>query len=209
MTILTKISDELLNGDSEKLVSQIEEALDEGLSANEILNDGLIKGMSVVGALFKNGEVFIPEVLIAARAMAKGIERLEPLILKSGIPPKGKVMIGTVQDDLHDIGKNLVAIMFKGAGFEVIDLGVNVSAEKFVSEARKHQPDVIGLSALLTTTMMNMEKIVQSLKESGIPSIIIVGGAPVSEEYATSIHADFFAKNAVEGVEKVLTAMAS
>lgn len=209
MTILTKISDELLNGNSEKLVSQIEEALDEGLSANEILNDGLIKGMSVVGALFKNGEVFIPEVLIAARAMAKGIERLEPLILKSGIPPKGKVMIGTVQDDLHDIGKNLVAIMFKGAGFEVIDLGVNVSAEKFVSEARKHQPDVIGLSALLTTTMMNMEKIVQSLKESGIPSIIIVGGAPVSEEYATSIHADFFAKNAVEGVEKVLTAMAS
>lgn len=209
MTILTKISDELLNGDSEKLVSQIEEALDEGLSANEILNDGLIKGMSVVGALFKNGEVFIPEVLIAARAMAKGIERLEPLILKSGIPPKGKVMIGTVQDDLHDIGKNLVAIMFKGAGFEVIDLGVNVSAEKFVLEARKHQPDVIGLSALLTTTMMNMEKIVQSLKENGIRSIIIVGGAPVSEEYATSIHADFFAKNAVEGVEKVLTAMAS
>ncbi|MDD5765259.1 MAG: B12-binding domain-containing protein, partial [Candidatus Marinimicrobia bacterium] len=132
MTILTKISDELLNGDAEKLVSQIEEALDEGLTSNEILNDGLIKGMSVVGALFKNGDVFIPEVLISARAMAKGIERLEPLILKSGIPPKGKVMIGTVQDDLHDIGKNLVAIMFKGAGFEVIDLGVNVSAEKFV-----------------------------------------------------------------------------
>jgi 5-methyltetrahydrofolate--homocysteine methyltransferase len=209
MTILTKISDELLNGDAEKLVSQIEEALDEGLTSNEILNDGLIKGMSVVGALFKNGDVFIPEVLISARAMAKGIERLEPLILKSGIPPKGKVMIGTVQDDLHDIGKNLVAIMFKGAGFEVIDLGVNVSAEKFVQEARKHQPDVIGLSALLTTTMMNMEKIVRSLKENNIPSIIIVGGAPVSEEYANSIHADFFAKNAVEGVEKVITAMAS
>jgi len=209
MTILTKISDELLNGDAEKIVSQIEEALDEGLSVNEILNEGLIKGMSVIGTLFKNGEVFIPEVLIAARAMSKGIERLEPLMLKSGIPPKGKVMIGTVQDDLHDIGKNLVAIMFKGAGFEVIDLGVNVSAEKFVQEAQKYQPDVIGLSALLTTTMMNMEKIVRSLKENNIPSIIIVGGAPVSEEYANSIHADFFAKNAVEGVEKVITAMAS
>ncbi|PIS29107.1 MAG: cobalamin-binding protein [Candidatus Marinimicrobia bacterium CG08_land_8_20_14_0_20_45_22] len=209
MTILEKISDELVNGNSEELLSHVEEALDEGLSANEILDNGLIKGMSIVGALFRDGEIFIPEVLISARAMTKGIERLEPLMLKSGIPPKGKLMIGTVQDDLHDIGKNLVAIMFKGAGFEIIDLGVNVSAEKFVQEARKHQPDVIGLSALLTTTMMNMEKIVQLLKENGIPSIIIVGGAPVSEEYANLIHADLFAKNAVEGVEKVLNAMAS
>lgn len=209
MAILEKISENLQEGNAVEVVSLIQEALEKGFSVDDILNNGLIKGMSIIGVKFKNGEVFIPEVLIAARAMSKGIEILEPLFLKSGISSKGKFMIGTVQDDLHDIGKNLVAIMFKGAGFEVIDLGVNVSADKFVVEAKKHHPDVIGLSALLTTTMVNMEDIIRKLRENGIQSIIIVGGAPISEEFAKSIHADYFAKNAVEGVDKILMAMAS
>lgn len=204
MSVLEKISENLQIGKANSVLELIEKAIEEGLPTEDILNNGLVKGMSVVGRKFKDGEIFIPEVLIAARAMTKGIERLEPLLIKSGVEPKGKLLIGTVQDDLHDIGKNLVSIMFRGAGFQVIDLGVNITVDRFVEEAEKHTPDVIGLSALLTTTMVNMEGIVKALRENGNKSIIIIGGAPVTEEYAKLISADLYAHNAVEGVDKVL-----
>lgn len=204
MNILEQIATHLENGDAERVVELVEQAIAEQYAAGQILNEGLIAGMTVVGQKFRAGEIFIPEVLIAARAMSKGIERLEPLLLNSGVKAKGKLLIGTVQDDLHDIGKNLVAIMFKGAGFEVVDLGVNVTPERFVAEAKQVQPDVIGLSALLTTTMLNMEKTIQALRANGCQALIIVGGAPVSEEFARSINADLYARNAVEGVDKVL-----
>jgi len=207
MELLSEIAVNLEAGDAEEVLNLVEQSLSAGISAEKILNEGLIHGMTIVGQKFKEGEIFIPEVLIAARAMTRSITHLEPLLAQSGVKAKGKLLIGTVKDDLHDIGKNLVAIMFKGAGFEVIDLGVNVSAERFVEEARKHQPDVIGLSALLTTTMVNMDNIVRQLRTSGCPALIIVGGAPVSEEYAASIQADFYAHNAVEGVDKVLGAI--
>jgi len=209
MLILEKISENLQSANANIVLELIEKSIEEGLPTEDILNDGLIKGMSVVGKKFKDGEIFIPEVLIAARAMTKGIERLEPLLTESGVEPKGKLLIGTVQDDLHDIGKNLVSIMFRGAGFQVVDLGVNITVDRFVEEAKKHLPDVIGLSALLTTTMVNMERIVKALRDNGNKSIIIVGGAPVTEEYAKSINADLYARNAVEGVNKTLRLMAS
>lgn len=204
MSVLEKISGNLQIGKANSVLELIEKAIEEGLPTEDILNNGLIKGMSVVGRKFKDGEIFIPEVLIAARAMTKGIERLEPLLIKSGVEPKGKLLIGTVQDDLHDIGKNLVSIMFRGAGFQVVDLGVNITVDRFVEEAEKHTPDVIGLSALLTTTMVNMEGIVKALRENGNKSIIIIGGAPVTEEYAKLISADLYAHTSVEGVDKVL-----
>lgn len=209
MSVLVEISESLQVGKAEEVVELIEKALGEGESCSDILNNGLMKGMSVVGGKFKNGKIFIPEVLIAARAMTKGIERLGPLLLDSDIKPVGKMLIGTVHGDLHDIGKNLVSIMFRGAGFEVIDLGVNVSTDDFVEKAKMHNPDVIGLSALLTTTMVNMESVIQTLRENGIKSIIIIGGAPVTENFADSINADLFARNAVEGVDKVLNLMSS
>ncbi len=204
MSVLEKISENLQIGNANGVLELIEKSIEEGLPTEDILNNGLIKGMSVVGRKFKDGEIFIPEVLIAARAMTKGIERLEPLLIKSGVEPRGKLLIGTVQDDLHDIGKNLVSIMFRGAGFQVVDLGVNITMDRFVEEAKKHTPDVIGLSALLTTTMVNMEGIVKALRENGNKSIIIIGGAPVTKEYAKLISADLYARNAVEGVDKVL-----
>jgi len=207
MDLLQNIASSLETGNVGELSHLVEQAINDGLSAKRILNEGLIRGMAVIGQKFKNGEVFIPEVLIAAHAMTRAITRLEPLLAQSGVKAKGKLLIGTVKDDLHDIGKNLVAIMFRGAGFEVIDLGVNVSAERFVEEARKLQPDVIGLSALVTTTMANMEKIIQQLRDNGCKALIIVGGAPVSEEFAADIKADLYANNAVEGVDKVLGAM--
>ena len=209
MSVLEKISENLQIGKANSVLELIEKAIEEGLKTEDILNNGLIKGMSVVGRKFKDGEIFIPEVLIAARAMTKGIERLEPLLIKSGVEPKGKLLIGTVQDDLHDIGKNLVSVMFRGAGFQVVDLGVNITVDRFVEEAKKHTPDVIGLSALLTTTMVNMEGIVKALRENGNKSIIIIGGAPVTEEYAKLISADLYARTAVEGVDKALVLMAS
>ena len=209
MSVIEKISENLQIGNANGVLELIEKSIEEGLPTEDILNNGLIKGMSVVGRKFKDGEIFIPEVLIAARAMTKGIERLEPLLIESGIEPKGKLLIGTVQDDLHDIGKNLVSVMFRGAGFQVVDLGVNITVDRFVEEAKKHTPDVIGLSALLTTTMVNMEEIVKALRENGNKSIIIIGGAPVTEEYAKLINADLYARTAVEGVDKALDLMAS
>jgi 5-methyltetrahydrofolate--homocysteine methyltransferase len=205
MEILDQISERLQAGDDEAVDTMTREAIDREIGAREILDNGLIAGMNVVGDKFKAHEIFLPDVLIAARAMYAGMHRLKPLLVKEGIPSIGKVVIGTVQGDLHDIGKNLVGIMLKGAGFEVIDLGNDVPPERFLEEARQHGAPVIGMSALLTTTMPAMAKVVTLVKEAGLSEEIriIVGGAPVSESFATEIGADAYGFDAANAVDRV------
>jgi len=203
MKTLNDISEQLQTGNSDEVIRLIGKALAEKITPAIILNNGLIQGMDIIGKKFKAGEIFIPNVLIAARAMNGGIEILEPHLAAAGVEPKGKLLIGTVHGDLHNIGKTLVNIMFKGAGFKIIDLGVNVPAEKFLEAAKQEKPDVIGLSALLTTTMLNMNTTVSLLRENGINIPIIIGGAPTSAQYADSIKADFWAQTASDGVEMV------
>jgi 5-methyltetrahydrofolate--homocysteine methyltransferase len=205
MEILDQISERLQAGDDEAVDTMTREAIDREIGAREILDNGLIAGMNVVGDKFMAHEIFLPDVLIAARAMYAGMHRLKPLLVKEGIPSIGKVVIGTVQGDLHDIGKNLVGIMLKGAGFEVIDLGNDVPPERFLEEARQHGAPVIGMSALLTTTMPAMAKVVTLVKEAGLSEEIriIVGGAPVSESFATEIGADAYGFDAANAVDRV------
>ena len=181
------------------------EAVAAGIAADTILEHGLIAGMNVVGVRFKNCEMFLPEVLTAARAMKAGVEQLEPLLVAAGVRPAGKVVIGTVRGDIHDIGKNLVAIMLRGAGFEIIDLGTGVPAQKFIDAVKAHQPDIVGMSALLTTTMMQMKSNIAALEEAGVRDQvrIIVGGAPLNKAFAEEIGADAYGRNATEAVEKV------
>ncbi|MHC4702733.1 MAG: cobalamin-dependent protein [Planctomycetota bacterium] len=166
-----------------------------------VLDDGLIAGMDVIGARFKKNEVYIPEVLIAARAMKMAMEILEPELAKAGVEPVGKFLIGTVQGDLHDIGKNLVAMMLKGAGFEVVDLGVDVDPEKFVEQVKAADANVVGMSALLTTTMPGMEKTLKALRDANVSAKIMVGGAPVTQDYADRIGADGYAADAASAVD--------
>jgi len=184
-----------------KVESLINAALKEGTPAESVINDGLIAGMDVVGARFKKNEIYIPEVLLAARAMKMGTDFLEPEIIKAGIKPIGKCLVGTVQGDLHDIGKNLVAMMLKGAGFEVVDLGVDVRPEKFVEQAKSTGVQLVGMSALLTTTMPGMEKAVKALKDAGISAKIMIGGAPVTQGYADKIGAHGYAADAASAVD--------
>ncbi|MFH1614233.1 MAG: corrinoid protein [Planctomycetota bacterium] len=201
MADLKALSEAIIKGDQNTAVKITKEAIDEGVSPASILNDGLIAGMAVIGARFKKNEVYIPEVLIAARAMKMSMEHLEPKLIAAGVKPVGKFMIGTVQGDLHDIGKNLVAMMLKGAGFNVIDVGVDVSAEKFVEHAKANGPMVIGLSALLTTTMPSMESSIKALKAAGVKAKVIIGGAPVTQGYADKIGADGYAADAASAVD--------
>jgi 5-methyltetrahydrofolate--homocysteine methyltransferase len=201
MADLKALSDAIIKGDQNKSVEITREALAEGMAAKSVLDDGLIAGMEVVGARFKKNEVYIPEVLIAARAMKMAMEVLEPELVKAGVEPIGKLAIGTVQGDLHDIGKNLVAMMLKGAGFEVIDLGVDVGPEKFIEQAKAKGIQLIGMSALLTTTMPGMEKTVKALKDAGLSTKVIVGGAPVTQDYADKIGADGYAADAASAVD--------
>jgi len=198
---LTAMSDALQKGKANEVKEYVTKALAEGLGAKRILEEGLISGMSVVGARFKRNEIYIPEVLIAARAMQAGMSILEPELVKIGVKMIGKVAIGTVKGDLHDIGKNLVAMMFKGAGFEVLDLGVDVPAEKFVAAAVDHQADLVGMSALLTTTMTQMKGVVQALKGKGVGAKIMVGGAPLTQNYADEIGAQGYAADAASAVD--------
>jgi 5-methyltetrahydrofolate--homocysteine methyltransferase len=172
-----------------------------------ILDDGLIAAMAEVGNRFECGEFYVPEMLVAARAMQSGLQILKPLLVEQGIKSGGKIVIGTVKGDLHDIGKNLVAMMLEGAGFEIIDLGTDVSPEKFVEAVKKHNPDLIGMSALLTTTMVNMQATVTALKEAGLRDgvKVLVGGAPVTQEYANQIGADGFGADASRAVSLVKT----
>ena len=195
--ILNNISQAILEGDLDAVRTEVRAAVDAGLSGGGILKTALIPAMDEVGRLFEEGEYFVPEMLIAARAMKAGLEIIKPLLVDSGLEPVGKVAIGTVKGDLHDIGKNLVAIMLEGAGFEINDLGTDVPPEKFV-EAVRVGANLIGLSALLTTTMPNMETTIRAVEESGLRGNvkIIIGGAPVTAEYAQKIGADGFAPDA-------------
>lgn len=205
MEILKQISEALQSGKTTEVAQLTQKSLDENVNPAEILDNGLIAGMSVIGAKFKAHEIFLPNVLLAAKAMYAGMDILKPILIKEGIPTMGKVVIGTVQGDLHDIGKNLVGIMLKGAGFEVIDLGKDVSPEEFVNTAIEEKADVIGLSALLTTTMPSMPKVVELAKEKGIfgKVKIIIGGAPLSNEYAKSIGADAYCFDGISAVDCV------
>ena len=201
MADLKALAEAVIRGDQNTAVEITKSALDEGTAAESILKDGLIAGMDVIGGRFKKNEVYIPEVLIAARAMKSAMEFLEPELVKAGVKPIGKFLIGTTQGDLHDIGKNLVAMMLKGAGFGVIDLGVDISPEKFVEQAKATGIQLVGISALLTTTMPAMEKTIKALKNAGVSAKVMIGGAPVTQGYADKIGADGYAADAASAVD--------
>jgi 5-methyltetrahydrofolate--homocysteine methyltransferase len=201
MADLKALSEAVIKGDQNTAVEIAKAALDEGVTPKKVLDEGLIAGMDVVGARFKKNEVYIPEVLIAARAMKMAMQILEPELIKAGVEPVGRLLIGTVQGDLHDIGKNLVAMMLKGAGFDVIDLGVDVKPEKFVEQVKTSKAQLIGMSALLTTTMPGMEKTIKALKDAGVPVKVMIGGAPVTQDYASKIGADGYAPDAASAVD--------
>lgn len=211
MAILEDLAAEVIKGDAGVVKNLTEEALSQNISAEEVLNSGLVAGMNVIGERFKSNEIFIPEVLVAARAMKAGMQIIRPLLAEANVEPLGKIIIGTVGGDLHDIGKNIVAMLLEGAGFEVLDLGADVTKEKFLEFAEKENPDVLGMSALLTTTMVFMKDMVQSLEESGLKDKIkvIVGGAPITQSYADEIRADGYAPDAASAVDLVKSVMGS
>ncbi|NQT46221.1 MAG: corrinoid protein [Candidatus Omnitrophica bacterium] len=202
--ILDDIRKNLISGNISKVKELTETAISENISAEEVLNKGLIEGMGIVGEAFKKCEIYIPEVLIAAKAMHAGLAILEPILAKSGVEPTGKVVIGTVKGDLHDIGKNLVAMMLKGAGFQIFDLGIDISPEKFVEAANERGAQLIAISSLLTTSMPSMRTAIDILKKSDTRNKIktIVGGAPVTQGFADEIGADGYAKDAASAVDK-------
>jgi 5-methyltetrahydrofolate--homocysteine methyltransferase len=203
MTILEKIADEVQKGNSEIVETMVTEALSSEVEVEKILNEGLVAGMNIVGEKFKNNECFIPEVLVSAKAMTLGLEILKPRLAETNVRPRGKVVIGTIQGDLHDIGKNIVAMLLQGAGFEVVDLGADVPIDRFVESAKNEKADIVGMSALLTTTMINMKTVINGLKEAGLRDDVkvIVGGAPVTQDYAVQIEADGYAPDAASGVD--------
>jgi 5-methyltetrahydrofolate--homocysteine methyltransferase len=205
MDILTRLAGCLERGEDAKVLELTRAAIAENLPPKRILDEGLIAGMNVVGEKFRVHDIFLPEVLLAARAMYAGLDELKPLLISGGVPMLGTTVIGTVQGDLHDIGKNLVGIMLKGAGYEVIDLGHDVTPARFVAAAREHRAQVIGMSALLTTTMPAMRRVVALLKEEKLDGQIrtIVGGAPVTAEFAREIGADAYAFDGVSAVAQV------
>lgn len=200
---LIDISELMQKGNLPEVVRLCHVAIEEGSLSSDIL-DSLLGGMSIVGGKFKRNEVFVPEVLIAARAMNGGLDVIKPLLIAEGIKSIGKVIIGTVKGDLHDIGKNLVGMMLTGAGFEVIDLGVDVSAEKFIAGIEEHNPDIICMSALLTTTMINMKTIIEAVEEKGLRDQVkvMIGGAPVTTQYAEEIGADSYTPDGATAAEE-------
>ncbi len=201
--IFEQLSTSVLEGDAEKAESLAKQAVEDGIPANEILNKGLVVGMAEVGERFKRGDMFVPEVLMSAEAMHAGQEVLRPLLAESDSDRVGKILLGTVKGDLHDIGKNLVGMMCEGSGFDVIDLGFNVDPEVFVEAIKEHQPDIVGMSAMLTTTMRAMGYTIKAIEEAGLRDRVkvIVGGAPVDEEFSQRIGADGYGSNAVSGPE--------
>ena len=208
MDVLAEIAKAIIDGNHQRVGELTGQVIEEGVAPKSILDDGLIAGMNVVGERFRVHEIFLPDVLMAAKSMYAGMDQLRPLLIKEGIPSLGKIVIGTVQGDLHDIGKNLVGIMLKGAGFEVVDLGHDVAPEKMVETAKEQQIPVIGMSALLTTTMPMMREVIQRLKDEKLDGDIktVVGGAPVTEAFARDIGADaygFDAANAVGVVKRL------
>ena len=202
MAILEEIAENVIKGQAPKVGELTKQAIDEGLNVGDILKKGLIGGMGVIGERFKKNEVYVPEVLIAARAMKAGMALLKPLLADSDVEPLGTVLIGTVKGDLHDIGKNLVLMMLEGAGFDVIDAGIDVSADKFIELINENKPQIVAMSALLTTTMPGMETAIKTLNESGVQIKIMIGGAPVTQKYADEINADGYAPDAASAVDK-------
>lgn len=210
MALVEEISEFLQKGRAKNVKTLVQQALDEGLDPKIILNEGLLSGMMVIGEKFKNNEVFVPEVLVAARAMNAGLEILEPKLVEVGNEPVGKIVIGTVKGDLHDIGKNLVAMMIKGAGFEIYDVGVDVGPEAFIEKAEEIGADIICMSALLTTTMPNMKDVIEELKNRGLRDkyIVMIGGAPVNQSFCDQIGADYYTPDAATAAETARKAIA-
>ena len=209
MSILTEVKEATLAGDQGRVSALTKQAIDEGIEADRIIQEGLIGAMVVVGKEFGEGKIYIPEMLIAARAMKSGLEVVKPLLVGGKIKSIAKVVLGTVKGDLHDIGKNLVGMMLEGFGVEVIDLGVDVSPEKFVEALKTHQPQFVGMSALLTTTMTAMEVTIKALEESGLRQNVkvLVGGAPVTQAFADEIGADGFGSSASEAMDLIKEAL--
>jgi methylmalonyl-CoA mutase cobalamin-binding domain/chain len=209
--LVEQVHDDLYNG----LKSEIEDAtrifLGRGWGPEQILNQALVEGMRIVGVDFRDGILFVPEVLLAANAMKGGMEILRPLLVETGVEPIGKIVIGTVKGDIHDIGKNLVSMMLEGAGFEVIDLGINNPVEKYLEALEKHQPDILGMSALITTTMPYMKVVIDTLKQKGIRDdyIVLVGGAPLNEEFGKAVGADAYCRDAAIAVETAKSLIAA
>ncbi len=211
MVDLKEIAENLIQGKAPQVKELVQKAVDEGQDVQKVLNEGLLAGMSVVGEKFKKNEFYVPEVLIAARAMKQGMEILRPILAEKDIKGAGTVVLGTVRGDLHDIGKNLVGMMLEGAGFEVVDLGVDVPAEKFIQTAKEKNVNIIGLSALLTTTMPAMKEVIDVLNKSELKGKVkvIIGGAPVTQSYADEIGADGYAPDAASAVDKVKELLAT
>jgi len=203
MEIFKDIADEVEKGHSDTVKELIEKALSHDISAEEILYKGLVVGMNIISEKFRNNECFIPEVLVAAKAMNIGLEIIKPLLAEANVKSQGKVVMGTVKGDLHDIGKNMVAMLLQGAGFEVIDCGTDVPKEKFLEAVKNEQADIIGMSALLTTTMLYMKEVIEILESEGLrqKAKVIIGGAPVTESYAETIGADGYAPDAASAVD--------
>jgi methylmalonyl-CoA mutase cobalamin-binding domain/chain len=201
--LVPQMHDDLYDGMADEIVDGTRILLDRGWGPQEVLNEALVEGMRIVGIDFRDGILFVPEVLLAANAMKAGMEVLRPLLVETGAKTIGKVVIGTVKGDIHDIGKNLVAMMLEGAGFEVINLGINTDAEEFIAALEEHKPDILGMSALLTTTMPYMKVVIDSLKERNIRDdyIVMVGGAPLNEEFGMAIGADAYCRDAAVATE--------
>ncbi|MFT3849001.1 MAG: corrinoid protein [Propionivibrio sp.] len=206
MSVLEQISSALQRGKAKDIKGLVQQAIDRGIAAETILNDGLMAGMNVVGGKFKRNEVFVPEVLIAGRAMNVGVAMLKPLLVKNGVRDKGKVLIGSVKGDLHDIGKNLVRMMIEAKGFEVIDLGVDVPGESFLKTAQECQVDIVCLSALLTTTMSEMRSVVELFEGAGVRERykIMIGGAPITQSFCTTIGADLYTPDAASAADAAM-----
>lgn len=201
MADLKALSNAIIEGDMTVAIEITEAAIQEQTAPGKILDEGLIAGMNIIGQRFKKNEVYIPEVLIAARAMQAAMQILEPKLVEAGVKPIGKAVMGTVQGDMHDIGKNLVVMMLKGAGFEIIDLGTDVTTDEFLAKAKETGAQVVGLSSLLTTTMPAMEQTVKVFKEQGLSAKVIIGGAPVTQAYCDKIGADGYAPDAASAVD--------
>jgi len=201
--LVTQMHDDLYDGLAPEIVEGTTILLDRGWGPDRVLNEALVAGMRIVGIDFRDGILFVPEVLLAANAMKAGMEILRPLLAETGAEPIGKMVIGTVKGDIHDIGKNLVGMMMEGAGFDVIDLGINNAVEKYLDAIEKHKPDIVGMSALLTTTMPYMKVVIDTMKEKGIRDdyVVLVGGAPLNEEFGKAVGADAYCRDAAVAVE--------
>jgi len=201
--LLELIQDDLYDGLADEVVESVKELLQRGLTPYDVLTKGLVAGMDIVGVDFRDGILFVPEVLMSAKAMKAGMEILRPLLAETGAPQVGTMVIGTVKGDIHDIGKNLVAMMMEGAGFNVVNLGINTDADKFLAAIREHKPEILGMSALLTTTMPYMGVVIDTLKQQGLRDqvIVLVGGAPLNEAFAEEIGADAYCRDAAVAVE--------